>query len=269
MPEDAAPAEARDQDAPAPRPKMTARSVNVHYDDFHAIKDASLDVMPNEILALMGPSGCGKSTFLRCLNRMNDGVESARVEGDIRLDDTDIHDPEIDPVIIRVRVGMVAQAPNPFPKSIFDNVAFGPRLHGLVDDRKSLERVVRRSLERAGLWDEVKDILGQPGTQLSGGQQQRLCIARAIANEPDVILMDEPCSSLDPVSTKTVEALMTELKRRYTVVIVTHNMQQAKRVSDRAAFFHLGELIEVGPTERIMSEPQDKRTRDYVMGGIG
>ncbi|MGF1552055.1 MAG: phosphate ABC transporter ATP-binding protein PstB [Paracoccaceae bacterium] len=249
--------------------KMSAEDVNVHYGDFHAIKDASLDVRPNEILALMGPSGCGKSTFLRCLNRMNDTIDAARISGRITLDGQDIYDPALDPVLVRLRIGMVAQAPNPFPKSIYDNVAFGPKLHGLVDDRDHLDEVVRTSLERAGLWNEVKDILGQPGTALSGGQQQRLCIARCIANEPEVILMDEPCSSLDPISTNTIEELMFELRERYTVVIVTHNMEQARRASQRVAHFHLGEIVEVGPTQQIFDEPSDERTRAYVSGDFG
>jgi phosphate transport system ATP-binding protein len=261
-------AESRDGHVRA-EPKMTARDVWVHYGDFAAIKGVSMDIYPNQIMAFMGPSGCGKSTFLRCLNRMNDPIEAAKVTGEIKLDGRDIYDRKLDPVAIRVRVGMVSQAPNPFPKSIFDNVAFGPRLHGLVDNKDDLKEVVETSLERAGLWEEVKDILDQPGTQLSGGQQQRLCIARAIANEPDVILMDEPVSSLDPTSTKTIEKLLRELEERYTVVIVTHNMQQARRISDRVAYFHLGELVEVGPTDVIMNDPQDERTRDYVSGGIG
>ncbi|MGF1475747.1 MAG: phosphate ABC transporter ATP-binding protein PstB [Geminicoccaceae bacterium] len=248
---------------------MQAEDVNVWYDDFHAIKSVDLEVRPNEILALMGPSGCGKSTFLRCLNRMNDPIEASKVTGRILLDDQDIYGEDYDPVLVRVRVGMVAQAPNPFPKSIFENVAFGPRLHGLIDSKDELEEIVETSLKRAGLWKEVKDKLNQPGLALSGGQQQRLCIARAIANEPEVILMDEPCSSLDPVSTQTIEELMKELREEFTVVIVTHNMEQAERVSTRVAYFHLGELVEVGPTDDIIKDPDDERTQNYVAGRIG
>ncbi len=250
-------------------PKMLCEDVDVFYGDHQAIVSATLRILPNEILALMGPSGCGKSTFLRCLNRMNDTIEAARVRGRVLLDGEDIYDPSIDPVLVRARVGMVSQAPNPFPKSIYDNVAFGPRIHGLVDSRKELDELVEKTLQRAGLWKEVKDNLKQPGTSLSGGQQQRLCIARAIATEPEVVLMDEPVSSLDPKSSEIIEALMADLAERYTVVIVTHNMQQAERVSHRSAFFHLGEIVEVGRTDDIFSDPQDERTREYMSGHFG
>ena len=249
--------------------KMASDGLNVFYGDKHAIIDASLNIRANEILALIGPSGCGKSTFLRCLNRMNDFIPVARMTGRVTLDSEDIYAPQIDPVLIRARIGMVAQSPNPFPKSTYDNVAFGPRIHGMADSRKDLDVVVEKSLRRAGLWDEVKDALREPGTSLSGGQQQRLCIARAIANEPEVILMDEPTSSLDPKSAETIEGLMRELRRDYTVVIVTHNMQQAERISDRTAFFHLGEIVEVGTTDDIFGNPQDDRTRAYMSGGFG
>jgi phosphate transport system ATP-binding protein len=249
--------------------KMAAQDVDVFYGDNHAISSANLDIRPNEILALMGPSGCGKSTFLRCLNRMNDMIGGARVTGHILLDGEDIYDSSVDPVLVRARVGMVSQDPNPFPKSVYDNVAFGPRIHGMVDSRQELDDLVEKSLQRAGLWNEVKDVLKQPGTSLSGGQQQRLCIARAIATEPEVLLMDEPASSLDPKSTEIIEALMHDLCRRYTVVIVTHNMQQARRVSRRSAFFHLGEVVEIGSTEEIFDNPQDERTQEYMRGAFG
>jgi len=258
-----------DDSPPAGEVKMCCRGVNVRYDDFHAIRDADLDVMANEVIALMGPSGCGKSTFLRCLNRMNDSIPAATVTGEIRLDGEDIYDRSVDPVMVRARVGMVAQSPNPFPKSIYDNIAFGPRLHGLYDGRSELDDLVERSLRRAGLWEEVKDKLKDSGLGLSGGQQQRLCIARAIANEPDVILMDEPASSLDPKSTQVIEELIEDLRRTYTVVIVTHNMQQAERVSQRSVFFHLGDIVEVGPTERLFRDPRDARTKEYMHGAIG
>jgi phosphate transport system ATP-binding protein len=241
----------------------------VFYGPKHAIRDASLDVLDNEILALMGPSGCGKSTFLRCLNRMNDSIQDARVEGRITLDGEDIYAPSVDPVLIRARVGMVSQNPNPFPKSIYENVAFGPRLHGLTDSRRELDELVETSLQRAGLWDEVKDYLNDPGSSLSGGQQQRLCIARAIANEPEVILMDEPVSSLDPKSVEIIEALLKDLRKRYTVVIVTHNMQQARRVAQRCVFFHLGDIVEIGTTAEIFESPKDERTKEYMKGDIG
>ncbi|MDQ2696029.1 MAG: phosphate ABC transporter ATP-binding protein PstB [Pseudomonadota bacterium] len=250
-------------------PRITARRVNVHYADKHAIKDVSIDIGANEVIAFIGPSGCGKSTFLRCLNRMNDTIDSCRVGGEIRLDGEDIHDPQLDVVQLRARVGMVFQKPNPFPKSIFDNIAYGPRIHGLVNNRVELDELVQTSLERAGLWDEVKDRLNQPGTGLSGGQQQRLCIARAIAVNPEVILMDEPCSALDPIATAKIEELMDELRQNYTIVIVTHSMQQAARVSRRTAYFHLGELVEVGETEQIFTNPRHRLTEGYITGRFG
>ena len=250
-------------------PRMTCREVNVHYGDKHAIKNVTIDVGKNEVLAMIGPSGCGKSTFLRCLNRMNDTVAGCRVTGEILLDDLDIYDRRVDVVPLRARVGMVFQKPNPFPKSIFENVAYGPRIHGLVNNRSELQDIVEDSLKRAGLWAEVSDRLDQPGTGLSGGQQQRLCIARAIAVRPEVILMDEPCSALDPIATATIEDLITELKAQYTIVIVTHNMQQAARVSQRTAYFHLGDLVEVGATDRIFTNPRHQLTEDYITGRFG
>ncbi len=250
-------------------PRMTCREVNVHYGDKHAIKNVTIDVGKNEVLAMIGPSGCGKSTFLRCLNRMNDTVAGCRVTGEILLDDLDIYDRRVDVVPLRARVGMVFQKPNPFPKSIFENVAYGPKIHGLVNSRSELQDIVEDSLKRAGLWAEVSDRLDQPGTGLSGGQQQRLCIARAIAVRPEVILMDEPCSALDPIATATIEDLITELKAQYTIVIVTHNMQQAARVSQRTAYFHLGDLVEVGATDRIFTNPRHQLTEDYITGRFG
>jgi len=250
-------------------PRMICREVNVYYGDKHAIKNVSIDVGKNEVLAMIGPSGCGKSTFLRCLNRMNDTVAGCRVTGDILLDDLNIYDRKVDVVPLRARVGMVFQKPNPFPKSIFDNVAYGPKIHGLAASRAELQDIVESSLQKAGLWDEVSDRLDQPGTGLSGGQQQRLCIARAIAVRPEVILMDEPCSALDPIATATVEDLITELKAQYTIVIVTHNMQQAARVSQRTAYFHLGDLVEVGSTDRIFTNPRHQLTEDYITGRFG
>jgi phosphate transport system ATP-binding protein len=250
-------------------PLMTARGVNVFYGEKHAIKDVSLDIARNQVVAMIGPSGCGKSTFLRCLNRMNETIETARVSGDIRLDGQDIHDRKQDVVQLRARVGIVFQKPNPFPKTIFENVAYGPRIHGLAADRVELDELVQTSLRRAGLWEEVKDRLQQPGTGLSGGQQQRLCIARTIAVNPEVILMDEPCSALDPIATAKIEDLIDELRENYAIVIVTHNMQQAARVSQRTAYFHLGDLIEVGPTDRIFTNPQHKLTEDYITGRFG
>ncbi|MEG3145459.1 phosphate ABC transporter ATP-binding protein PstB [Sphingomonas sp. RT2P30] len=249
--------------------KITARHVNVFYGAVQAIKDVSIDVDSDNVTAFIGPSGCGKSTFLRALNRMNDTVASARVEGEIELDGVNIYAPEMDVVQLRARVGMVFQKPNPFPKSIFENVAYGPRIHGLATGKAQLAEIVERSLHRAGLWDEVKDRLGDSGTTLSGGQQQRLCIARAIAVDPEVILMDEPCSALDPVATARIEELIHELKGRYAIVVVTHNMQQAARVSQRTAFFHLGELIEYGSTSDIFTNPREARTRDYITGRYG
>ena len=248
---------------------MTARGVHVHYGEKHAIRDVSIDIGRNAVIAFIGPSGCGKSTFLRCLNRMNDTIEGARVTGRITLDGRDIYDRRQDVVQLRARVGMVFQKPNPFPKSIYENIAFGLRIHGLVANRGDLDDVVQTSLRKAGLWEEVKDRLDQPGTSLSGGQQQRLCIARAIAVEPEVILMDEPCSALDPIATARIEDLIDELRQSYSIVIVTHNMQQAARVSQRTAYFHLGDLIEVGATEQIFTNPKHKLTEDYITGRFG
>ena len=250
-------------------PVFACRNVNVHYGDKHAIKDVDIDVGRSEVLAMIGPSGCGKSTFLRCLNRMNDTIESARFTGSILLDGQDIHDRKQDVVQLRARVGMVFQKPNPFPKSIYENVAYGPRIHGLAADRGELDEIVNISLRRAGLWEEVKDRLNHPGTSLSGGQQQRLCIARTIAVNPDVILMDEPCSALDPIATARIEDLIDELRESYAICIVTHSMQQAARVSQRTAYFHLGDLIEVGETKKIFTNPQAKLTEDYITGRFG
>jgi phosphate transport system ATP-binding protein len=254
--------------APGPA-KMTARNVNVHYGANHALKDVSLDIRDGEVVSLIGPSGCGKSTFLRCLNRMNDVIETCRVTGDITLDNVDIYSRDLDVVQLRARVGMVFQKPNPFPKSIYDNVAYGPRIHGMAETRAELDEIVEHSLTRAGLWNEIKDRIGTPGTSLSGGQQQRLCIARAIAVNPEVILMDEPCSALDPIATARIEELMDELRQNFAIVIVTHSMQQAARVSQRTAFFHLGELVEQGSTEEIFTNPKDQRTLDYITGRFG
>ncbi|RMA41598.1 MULTISPECIES: phosphate ABC transporter ATP-binding protein PstB [Paracoccaceae] len=249
--------------------KITARGVDVFYGDTHAIKDVDVDIVDNTVTAFIGPSGCGKSTFLRCLNRMNDTIDVARVEGSIMLDGEDIYDPKVDPVQLRAKVGMVFQKPNPFPKSIYDNVAYGPRIHGLAKDKAALDEIVEKSLRRAALWDEAKDRLDQPGTGLSGGQQQRLCIARAVATNPEVLLMDEPCSALDPIATAQIEELIDELRSRYSVVIVTHSMQQAARVSQKTAFFHLGELVEFGETGHIFTNPSDPRTESYITGRIG
>ncbi len=251
------------------RPKLTARGVNVFYGDAQALNRVDLDIRAHEVTALIGPSGCGKSTFLRCLNRMNDLIDICRVDGDIRLDGEDVYDPAVDLVYLRARIGMVFQKPNPFPKSIHDNVAYGPKIHGLARSRAEMDDIVTSSLERAGLWEEVKDRLDAPATGLSGGQQQRLCIARAIAVRPEVILMDEPCSSLDPIATARIEALMDELKQNFTIVIVTHSMQQAARVSQRTAFFHLGDLVEVGDTDTVFTQPVDPRTESYISGRIG
>lgn len=250
-------------------PKIVSRNVNVYYGDKHAIKNVSLDIGANEIVAMIGPSGCGKSTFIRCLNRMNDTIENCRVTGEIRLDGEDIHNQKLDVVQLRARVGMVFQKPNPFPKSIYENVAYGPRIHGLTRNRAELDELVQVSLEKAGLWEEVKDRMEQPGTGLSGGQQQRLCIARAIAVSPEVILMDEPCSALDPIATAKIEELMDELRVNYTICIVTHSMQQAARVSQRTAYFHLGDLVEVGETSDIFTNPKHKLTEDYITGRFG
>ena len=249
--------------------KISAKDVNVFYGDNHAIKDVSVDIADKTVTAFIGPSGCGKSTFLRCINRMNDTIDVARITGDIRLDGEDIYDAKVDPVQLRAKVGMVFQKPNPFPKSIYDNVAYGPRIHGLARNKAELDELVEKSLRRAALWDEVKDRLAQPGTGLSGGQQQRLCIARAVATEPEVLLMDEPCSALDPIATAQVEELIDELKQNYSVIIVTHSMQQAARVSQKTAFFHLGVLVEYGETGEIFTRPQDSRTESYITGRIG
>ena len=248
---------------------MRGRDVCVFYNDKQALFGVDLDVRANEVTALIGPSGCGKSTFLRCLNRMNDTIEGCRVTGTITLQGADIYDPKVDVVELRASVGMVFQKPNPFPKSIFENIAYGPRIHGLAKTKAEMEEIVVTSLRKAGLFEEVKDRLDEPGTGLSGGQQQRLCIARAIAVSPEVILMDEPCSALDPIATARVEELIDELRENYTIVIVTHSMQQAARVSQRTAFFHLGTLVEEGPTDDIFTSPQDKRTQDYITGRFG
>ncbi len=249
--------------------KMAARNVNVFYADKQAIVDISLDIGANEVIAMIGPSGCGKSTFLRTLNRMNDIIPICKVEGSVTMDGEDIYGRDQDIVLLRARVGMVFQKPNPFPKTIFENVAYGPRIHGLAHGKAELDEIVERSLRRAGLFDEVKDMLDKPGTGLSGGQQQRLCIARAIAVSPEVILMDEPCSALDPIATARIEELIDELKGNYTIAIVTHSMQQAARVSDRTAYFHLGKLIEVGDTKQIFTLPKHELTENYITGRFG
>ncbi|MBT6123219.1 MAG: phosphate ABC transporter ATP-binding protein [Candidatus Puniceispirillum sp.] len=249
--------------------RMTARMVDVFYGDKKAIDNVSLDIGSKEVISLIGPSGCGKSTFLRCLNRMNDTIDSCRVMGTIALDGQDIYDPSVDVVPLRARVGMVFQKPNPFPKSIYDNVAYGPRIHGLAYDKAHLDAIVEEALQRAGLWAEVNDRLTQSGTGLSGGQQQRLCIARAIAVSPEVILMDEPCSALDPIATAKVEELINELSAEYSIVIVTHSMQQAARISQRTAYFHLGRLIEVGQTKDVFTNPLNQQTEAYISGKIG
>ncbi|MDQ2088615.1 phosphate ABC transporter ATP-binding protein PstB [Marimonas arenosa] len=249
--------------------KMSARNCQVFYGDNQAIKDVDVDIDDKTVTAFIGPSGCGKSTFLRCLNRMNDTIPICRVEGTITLDGEDIYDPKVDPVQLRAKVGMVFQKPNPFPKSIYDNIAYGPRIHGLARSRAELDDIVEKSLRRGALWDEVKDRLHEPGTGLSGGQQQRLCIARAVATEPEVLLMDEPCSALDPIATAQVEELIDELKQNFSVVIVTHSMQQAARVSQKTAFFHLGNLVEYGETGQIFTNPRDPRTESYITGRIG
>ncbi|HTV98060.1 MAG TPA: phosphate ABC transporter ATP-binding protein PstB [Steroidobacteraceae bacterium] len=248
---------------------MSARSVNVYYGDKHAVREVSLDVGRNQVLALIGPSGCGKSSFLRCLNRMNDTIAGARVSGEITLDGQNIYDRRQDVAQLRARVGIVFQKPTPFPHSIYSNVAYGPRIHGLAKGRADLDELVATSLQRAGLWDEVKDRLSQPGTGLSGGQQQRLCIARTIAVHPEVILMDEPTSALDPIASARIEDLIDELRANYAIIIVTHNMQQAARVSQRTAYFHLGDLVEVGPTDMIFTNPQQRLTEDYITGRFG
>ena len=249
--------------------KISAKGVQVFYGDTHAIKDVDVEIKDKTVTAFIGPSGCGKSTFLRCLNRMNDTIDVCRVEGKILLDQEDIYDKRVDPVQLRAKVGMVFQKPNPFPKSIYDNVAYGPRIHGLAGSKADLDVIVEKSLRRAAIWDEVKDRLQAPGTGLSGGHQQRLCIARAVATEPEVLLMDEPCSALDPIATLQVEELIDELRENFSVVIVTHSMQQAARVSQKTAFFHLGNLVEYGDTQQIFTNPKDERTESYITGRIG
>jgi phosphate transport system ATP-binding protein len=250
-------------------PRITARDVNVFYGDKQAIDRVTLDIAEKQVISFIGPSGCGKSTFLRCLNRMNDTIDICRIEGEIALDGKNIYAPDVDVVPLRARVGMVFQKPNPFPKSIYDNVAYGVRIHGLAAGSAELDEIVEMSLERAGLWNEVKDRLQQPGTGLSGGQQQRLCIARTIAVSPEVILMDEPCSALDPIATARIEELINELSSQFTIVIVTHSMQQAARVSQRTAYFHLGKLVEVGETEQMFTTPQHEMTQNYITGRFG
>ena len=249
--------------------RITARNVNVFYGAKQAIDNVSIDIPSDYVTAFIGPSGCGKSTFLRTLNRMNDTIPGCRVEGEITLDGDDIYGQSMDVVQLRARVGMVFQKPNPFPKSIYENVAYGPRIHGLANGKAEMDAIVEKSLRRAGLWDEVKDRLTDAGTALSGGQQQRLCIARAIAVSPEVILMDEPCSALDPIATARIEELIDDLRGRYAIVIVTHSMQQAARVSQRTAFFHLGKVVEYGPTEQIFTNPREERTKDYITGRYG
>lgn len=249
--------------------KISAKDVQVYYGDKHAIKDVNVEILDKTVTAFIGPSGCGKSTFLRCINRMNDTIPIARIEGKIALDGEDIYDRRVDPVQLRAKVGMVFQKPNPFPKSIYDNVAYGPRIHGLSRNKAELDEIVEKSLRGAALWNEVKDRLNEPGTGLSGGQQQRLCIARAVATAPEVLLMDEPCSALDPIATGQVEELIDQLRSEYSVVIVTHSMQQAARVSQKTAFFHLGNLVEYGETDDIFTKPQDSRTEAYISGRIG
>jgi phosphate transport system ATP-binding protein len=249
--------------------KISARDVNVFYGDKQAIRDVSIDIATEHVTAFIGPSGCGKSTFLRTLNRMNDTIAGCQIQGEIKLDGEDIYSSGMDVVQLRARVGMVFQKPNPFPKSIYENVAYGPRIHGLAASKTDMDAIVEKSLRRAGLWDEVKDRLTDAGTALSGGQQQRLCIARAIAVSPEVILMDEPCSALDPIATARIEELIDELKGRYAIVIVTHSMQQAARVSQRTAFFHLGSMVEYGATSDIFTNPREERTKDYITGRYG
>ncbi|QYZ70960.1 phosphate ABC transporter ATP-binding protein PstB [Neotabrizicola shimadae] len=249
--------------------KISAKKAQVYYGENHAIKDVDVEILDKTVTAFIGPSGCGKSTFLRCLNRMNDTIPSCRVEGKILLDGEDIYDARVDPVQLRAKVGMVFQKPNPFPKSIYDNVAYGPKIHGLTRNKAELDAVVESCLRKAALWGEVKDRLTSPGTGLSGGQQQRLCIARAIATSPEVLLMDEPCSALDPIATAQVEELIDELRSQFSVVIVTHSMQQAARVSQKTAFFHLGNLVEYGSTDQIFTNPKDPRTESYISGRIG
>ena len=249
--------------------KITTNDLCVFYDEKQALFDVNISINEKETTALIGPSGCGKSTLLRCFNRMNDTIENCVVKGNINIDDANVNNPEIDVVQLRTKIGMVFQKPNPFPKSIFDNVAYGPKIHGMAKNKLELEEIVEKSLNQAGLWSEVKDRLSQPGTSLSGGQQQRLCIARAIAVRPEIILMDEPCSALDPIATANIEELMDELKKEFTIIIVTHNMQQAARVSKNTAFFHLGKLIELGPTDQIFTNPKLEKTQDYITGRYG
>ena len=249
--------------------KISAKGVQVYYGDTHAIKDVSVEIGDKTVTAFIGPSGCGKSTFLRCLNRMNDTIDICRVQGSITMDDQDIYDPRVDPVQLRAKVGMVFQKPNPFPKSIYDNVAYGPKIHGLARNKADMDGIVEASLRRAALWNEVKDRLDSPGTGRSGGQQQRLCIARAVATAPEVLLMDEPCSALDPIATAQIEELIDELRQQFSVVIVTHSMQQAARVSQKTAFFHMGHLVEFNDTDQIFTTPQDPRTESYITGRIG
>jgi phosphate transport system ATP-binding protein len=249
--------------------KISARGVQVYYGQNHALRDVDVDILDRAVTAFIGPSGCGKSTFLRCLNRMNDTVASCRVEGRITLEGQDIYDPRVDPVQLRAKVGMVFQKPNPFPKSIYENVAYGPKIHGMTRSKAELDAIVESALRKAALWNEVKDRLDSPGTGLSGGQQQRLCIARAVATSPEVLLMDEPCSALDPIATAQVEELIDELRASFSVVIVTHSMQQAARVSQKTAFFHLGNLVEYGETTQIFTNPKDPRTESYITGRIG
>lgn len=250
-------------------PKVGARDINVFYGDKQALFDVSIDIPDRAVTAFIGPSGCGKTTFLRCINRMNDTIESARVTGSLLIEGKDAYGKDVDPVVLRTRVGMVFQKPNPFPKSIYDNVAYGPRIHGMARSKADMDQIVERSLRRAGLWDEVKDRLSQPGTGLSGGQQQRLVIARTVAVNPDIILMDEPCSALDPIATAKIEELIDELRANYCIIIVTHSMAQAARVSQKTAFFHLGKLVETGATEEIFTNPRDSRTQDYITGRFG
>ncbi|MFN3722871.1 MAG: phosphate ABC transporter ATP-binding protein PstB [Paracoccaceae bacterium] len=258
-----------ERDVDTHQAKITARGVQVHYGDTHALKDVDVDILDKTVTAFIGPSGCGKSTFLRCLNRMNDTVASARVSGEILIDGQNIYDRQVDPVQLRAKVGMVFQKPNPFPKSIYENVAYGPKIHGLTRNKAEMDEIVERSLRKAALWNEAKDRLDSPGTGMSGGQQQRLCIARAIATSPEVLLMDEPCSALDPIATAQVEELIDDLRSSFSVVIVTHSMQQAARVSQRTAFFHLGNLVEYGETGTIFTNPKDPRTESYISGRIG
>ncbi len=258
-----------ENDVTTQTPKITATGVQIYYADNHAIKDVNVEILDKTVTAFIGPSGCGKSTFLRAINRMNDTIDICRMEGTITLDGQDIYAPGVDPVQLRAKVGMVFQKPNPFPKSIYDNIAYGPRIHGLAASKAELDEIVEKSLRRGAIWDEVKDRLDQPGTGLSGGQQQRLCIARAVATAPEVLLMDEPCSALDPIATEQVEELITELRQNFAVIIVTHSMQQAARVSQKTAYFHLGNLVEYGETGKIFTNPEDPRTENYITGRIG